>query len=248
MYSLLLLSFAALFLGPLVLHLAVRSKHTVFFVDAFVLCSVIGIVLFHVLPESIAHGGVLAVLAALTGLFAPTVFGKLFKNGNCHIHHTLLSLASVGLLSHAILDGMALSGSNFFLAFAVVLHRIPEGMGIWRLMGSRAGKRWALVALLVVAGATSAGFFFGESIVVYLDEHALSLFEGLMAGVLLHIIFHRHHLDEFERSQLVGPRTKRVSTSLGAICGIALVVGLIVTTPFEHSHAESSVRVHTSEL
>lgn len=248
MTNFLFLSMATLFAGPAVLHFAIRRKATIHFIDAFVICSVLGIVLFHVLPESLSHGGNFAILAACVGLFAPIVMGRFIRNGNCHIHHTLLSLASVGLLSHAVLDGMVLSGANQLLAFAVILHRLPEGMGIWRLMAGSVGKVWALFVLFLLAFSTTAGFYFGESIIVYSDEQTLAVFEGLMAGVLLHVIFHRRHLDEFDGSKMLPLKTRRVSASLGALCGAALVLALFVTAPIEHSHAKSAVTVSHNGL
>jgi hypothetical protein len=243
MPSLLILSFVTLLLGPIVLQVAARSKSTIRFIDAFVLCSVFGIVIFHILPESLHHAGVYAALTAAFGFFAPVIAGRFLKNGNCHLHHSLLSLASVGLLAHALLDGMALSGSSFVLGFAVVLHRLPEGMGIWRLMRGSSCKIWPSIALALVAITTTVGFFFGESIIVHANEQTLALFEGLMAGVLLHVIFHRHHLDELDVTKAYRRKIDRISSSLGALCGLALVIGLFVTQPNEHSHAITPARV-----
>lgn len=225
------------------MQLAVRSKSALRFIDAFVLCSILGIVIFHILPESLHHGGVYSAAAAAFGFFAPVIAGRLLKHGNCHLHHSLLSLASLGLLAHALLDGMALSGSSFVLGFAVVLHRLPEGMGIWRLMQGSGTKIWPSIVLGIVAFATIIGFYFGESIVVYSNEQTLAVFEGLMAGVLLHVISHRHHLDEFDVTQAYRRRLNRISASLGALCGLALVIGLFVTQPNEHSHAIPHTRV-----
>lgn len=254
MPTLLILSFLTLFLGPAVMQIALRRKSALRFIDAFVLCSVFGIVLFHVLPESLIHGGAPALVAACIGLFSPIFLGRYFNHGGCHIHRSLLSLASLGLLAHALLDGMALygaqhdgTGANFVLAIAVVLHRLPEGVGIWRLMEPRAGKFWAMGALLFVAFATSLGFFFGESIIVYSNEQTLAVFEGLMAGVLLHVIFHRHHLEEFDGPEAV-VKGSPISVGLGALCGVVLVLGLFATQPVEHSHAKSSVRIAHSAL
>jgi zinc transporter ZupT len=250
MPSLLLLSFATLFFGPIVLQLAVHSKETIRFIDAFVLCSILGIVIFHIMPESLHHGGLFAASAAVAGFFAPVLAGRFLKRGNCHLHHSLLSLASLGLLAHALLDGMALfgashdsTGANFVLGLAVILHRLPEGMGIWRLMQGGRSKFWPTLVLVLVALATSIGFYFGESIVVYSNEQTLAVFEGLMAGVLLHVIFHRHHLDELDVAQAYRRKISRIATSLGALCGVALVIGLFVTQPNEHSHAIPHVRV-----
>ena len=229
------------------MHFAVRRKGALHFIDAFILCSVLGIVLFHVLPESLIHGGLFALIAASFGLLSPTVATRFMRGGDCHIHRSLLSLASVGLLAHAMLDGMALSGANhkesganFVLAIAVVLHRLPEGVGIWRLVTPRVGKFWALSVLLLVACATSAGFFFGESIFVYSSEQTLAAFEGLMAGVLLHVIFHRHHFEEHTDSQLLRNR-RWASAGFGALCGVGLVLGLFATDSAEHIHARSHV-------
>lgn len=244
MPHLLFLSFATLLLGPVLFHTAQKNTYATRFLDAFVLCSVFGLVLFHVLPESFSTAGLWAVVATLLGLFAPLFFGRFIKTGGCHLHASLLSLASLGLLSHALLDGMALARAAFSpesitLAIAVVLHRLPEGAGIWRVMNPRLGKQMALVVLLVVMGTTALGYYFGETLNLHASSQTLALFEGLMAGVLLHVIFHREHLDPVA-SQSAPLNRQQLSISFGALCGVMLVLGLFAVEP-EEDHQNNAV-------
>jgi len=248
MYLLLFLSFCALLMGPILCCAARKYSTLLKFVDAFIICSVFSLMAFHVLPESIAHGGLISILAASIGLFGPLLFSKIYNDNSCRVHSSLVSIASLGLISHAILEGMALASFSpnsshqaLFLGFAIVLHRLPEGVGIWRVTQSNLGKKAGILALFIVASATLGGFFFGESWFMHSSERVLMIFESLMAGVLLHIIFHRHHLIQLKPHDHSHSRTKifynfPLSTKAGAFCGFFLVICLSLSPAANHNH------------
>jgi zinc transporter ZupT len=232
-------------MGPVLFGLATKHSVALRFLDTFVLCSIFGLVAFHVLPESIAHGGVFAFVAAAIGLLGPMAFGRFYKKGNCHLHKSLLSVASLGLIAHAILDGMALAGSrpththqDAFLGFAVVLHRLPEGVGIWRVAQSNFGRNIGFASIAIILLSTLTGFFFGESLISYSSEQALMSFEALMAGVLLHVVFHRHHFDNLHHAHVHRAKS-HLSAGAGAFCGLLLVAGLSSVPAIKHTHAET---------
>lgn len=243
MYLLLILSFIALLAGPLLCNFATRYTTLLKFLDAFVICSIVSLVLFHILPESIYHGGIIAIIAATVGLLGPLVISKIYHESHCQVHRSLISVASLGLFAHAILDGMALASfypdnvnQTAFLGFAVVLHRLPEGVGIWRVTQSNLGKKAGIYVLAFVMIATIMGFFFGESWLTHSSEKVLTVFEALMAGVLLHVIFHSHHLIQMKprSGEQINPQSPW-STGAGAFCGFLLVICLSVA-PSAHHH------------
>ncbi len=251
MYSLLLLSFCSLLIGPALFGFATRYHTLLRFLDAFVLCSIFSLVVFHILPESVVHGGMMAVSAAALGFIAPIFIGRFIDKGRCNLHHSLISIASIGLIAHAILDGVALASTHSisshqatFLGLAVVLHRLPEGVGIWRIAQSNLGQKAGILTLAIVMLATSIGFFFGESWLTHSSEQALMTFEALMAGVLLHVVFHRHHLTQ------LGPHTHTEkeakspwSTGAGAFCGFFLVICLSTVPAIGHDHPNTPFEI-----
>lgn len=235
MYALLLLSFFALLAGPVLIELTARQRLTWRFLDAFVLFSIVGIVVFRVLPHSIEEGGILAIMASIVGLVSPLIFSKISNKT------TWISIASFGLITHALLDGFALAtlgNTSALLGFAIVLHRFPEGLGIWRLASMKSNKKHAALAILGIALSTLAGFFFGDELLSYIGESSLVVFESLMAGILLHVVFHRH-IDLHDHQET--PCTKlKWGTGVGAFCGFFLVIILSILPSDQHAHAEEA--------
>ena len=82
-----------------------------------------------------------------------------------HAHAVVGLTALVGLALHAFFDGVAISSGflvtpalGIFIALAVILHKIPEGVTIASVMlASGATKRRALDSTLILAAATLAG-------------------------------------------------------------------------------------------
>ncbi|MEI6805255.1 MAG: hypothetical protein WCK49_01965 [Myxococcaceae bacterium] len=190
---LLLLSFFALWSGPCFLMWMKLSQKTLRMVDVTVISLILLLIVLHVIPESIEHSGWWAVAAVTLGALWPVIYKIASHSDNCHLQRSLLSLASVGVITHTLLDGVAIA-DNAYLGFAVVLHRLPEGLGIWRLAESAFSKHWGYLALSVMMLSTGIGFFFGSQWLSYASDAWVGLFEGLMAGVLLHVVFHKSHV------------------------------------------------------
>jgi zinc transporter ZupT len=76
--------------------------------------------------------------------------------------------ATVGLATHTFFDGVSIASGflvsvplGLLIFFAVVLHKVPEGFTVASIaLASGRGKRGALVASFVLAGATLAGVVF----------------------------------------------------------------------------------------
>ena len=187
---LLLLSYAALCSGPAILVWIDQHHRAVRWVDYLVIASILPLVVFHIIPESIEHASWMAGLGIVVGLGWPFLYQRITHSGSCELQRSLLSLASVGVLTHTFLDGVALA-DNAYLGAAVVLHRIPEGFGIWRIAEAAFSRTWGVIMLVVIILMTSLGYFLGASWIQFASDGFIGTFEGLMAGVLLHVVFHR---------------------------------------------------------
>ncbi|MEC9071297.1 MAG: hypothetical protein VX938_02920, partial [Myxococcota bacterium] len=147
---------AALLVGPVLVAIFSGNRHLRSGLDGFVLVGICGLLLVHIIPESIEVGGWWAVAAAVVGIFIPQLAeGALFHRGHDgdHGHHSrfVSALACLGLAVHSFLDGAALTApvtehgmeSMSALTMGVLLHRIPTGLAIWSVATTMAGKRWA---------------------------------------------------------------------------------------------------------
>lgn len=238
--SLLLLSVLALVVGPIVSY-GLRRRHWFWSaLDGFVLISVGGFVLLHVLPHSLDSLGWWAILAAVLGFFAPVLLGMLHSVTERRAQRIALALALVGLVVHAALDGMALvipssSTSGFSaLALAVVVHRLPMGLAIWMLVRSLMGTRAALVVLGIVVVSTLGGFFLvGQN--GLLESSWVAVLQAALGGMLLHVLLH-HPGDPDDEGELVHPRF-HWAEFLGALAGLAMVMLFSMTESHNPAHA-----------
>lgn len=81
-------------------------------------------------------------------------------------------------------------GPALQLAVGVILHRLPMGLAIWWAIRSVWGLRGVALVLALISGATVAGFLVGEHGLSHLPVEQLALFQALVAGSLLHVVFH----------------------------------------------------------
>jgi hypothetical protein len=215
--SLLVLSIVALAFGPGLVALAGPRSWVLALVDGFVIVTIGGIALIHILPHALLSCGAWAFVGAAAGLFGPMILERYRhgQGGSGAGHRPALVLALLGIAMHAFLDGSAFTdhagpehaGGDHghgaeLLGLAVVLHRIPEGLAIWWLVRPRpGGTRLAIAALAIVGVSTVLGSRFGESIVHGSGAAVFSFIQAVVAGSLLHVVIHhappstawRHH-------------------------------------------------------
>ena len=233
----LILALLALGLGPLLDRIAARKGFVAAAMDGFTFVAMSGIILGHVLPESIRHAGWWALVLAVVGVFGPTIFESLVKGLAGTAHRAALALGILGLMTHAVVDGLALwTGAHglatSLLALAVVLHRIPAGMTVWWLVRPSGGKKVAWMLLALMATGTLIGYVFAEPLAAHADKNMAGLFQGLMGGALLHVVLHRIRLG----TGTFGA-TQRRAGGVGGLLGIALVAWILAGLGTLHQHA-----------
>lgn len=205
----LLASLVMLAAGPLILLWARLGDKLLAAVHGFVLVAVVGLVATEVLPLALGLAGWKVAIAVVIGYLAPAVFERFAgdveldgdENGSARRKRaaTIGVVATVaGLILHALTDGVALAGAHLHahagftshghgLELAVVLHRLPVGLAVYWML-SRRGTRSALVGLGMLAAATVVGFVVGDVLAAAVAPSTFGLFEGFVAGLLLHVL------------------------------------------------------------
>jgi len=202
------LSILALLLGPVIYALSRRNRVARHILDGFIFITIAGIVCVNIIPEALAVGGTYAVVFLLLGLAFPVVVEHGFRSALHEAHVVVLLLAALGLVIHAIIDGIALlpaQGSD--LAHAVILHRLPVGMAIWWSLRPSLGTPVAVGAIVMISLATSLSYVLGAPMVELAAARSLAMVQAFVAGSLIHIVAfgltHEHdaHIEPVARSE-----------------------------------------------
>jgi hypothetical protein len=240
---LLVFSFLALALGPALVWLARRHAWSTVGLDSFCLLTISGFALLHLLPESAAQGGWLVLPLALVGFVLPTLAERTLHAGHAGMRRTVLALAVLGMAAHACLDGLFLvegqhhgddghghAHTHEVTAWAIILHRIPEGVGIWWIVPRTLGFLPAVLVTLVSVSATLFGYFLGDHVLTDTSQRGLALLQSLLVGSLLHVVLHSH---------IPAPREQgrwRIASVGGAVLA-ACVLWLVIRDHFPaHEH------------
>ena len=254
---LLVVSLVTLAVGPLLYRMADRIRGALLMLDGFVMIAVAGLVVVHIVPHNLVVGGPLVPVMALIGFLGPGLIESRLHRAARSTHTATLILACVGLVLHALLDGVALGGpeallelehghghdgdvesasSASILALAVVLHRLPVAVTIWWLLRPSNGVATAAGTLLALGVATLGGFALSDGLAAALDARWLALFQALVAGSLLHVVVHRP-------APLTRPSPdsgSNVPAGIGALLGLILVAVLADThMPMQRSLGET---------
>ena len=223
--TLLVASLLALFVGPVFVHVMGRRHAAILAIDGFVLVAIGGLVLFHILPHSVADAGWPALIAAAIGLVVPTFFHPPLEECPGREAMPLLSLAILTIALHAFLDGVGLvdpsaSGDGNALGIAVVLHRILEGLGIWWLVRPHYGRRGTIAVVGVMAVATIMGFFSAGAASHAASERVIDIVQVAVAGSLLHVLMRHAPVRATDSSG------GNLASALGGLTGMALLITL----------------------
>lgn len=198
---LLILSIAALSIGPLMVRSSSAQGQWRRGLDGFVTIGVGGLVLFHILPPAIRVGGYPALLFVIFGAVLPTAIERVQYGHVRTAHAAALTLAFIALTVHATTDGLVMSqasiqeGWALSAAFAVILHRIPVGMAAWMFLRKSDALRWAWVVFGLIIVGTIVGFVSGSSLIRLMQDASFAWFQAFVAGSLLHVVMHAHEHD-----------------------------------------------------
>ncbi|QYJ80494.1 metal transporter [Shewanella acanthi] len=233
----LLASCIALLIGPLFYRYFSSGSGLQKGLDGFIFVSLGGLVLIHILPELLEHGGLLAIIFVILGLWGPTASERLFHRYSEITHNLTLTLGIGGLLLHTITDGGAMvlaqqDGNSSLLALGVILHRLPVGLAIWWLLKPQVGTRWASVVLVAMMLLTSVGFFAGEQLLSQLSLDNTVYLQAFVTGSILHVVLHQPH-----GQQDAHQGQYEYQAGIGSLLGLGLLMVLLLMDSGGHEHA-----------
>lgn len=245
----LVLSIIALFTGVAIYPFVKRHASLLSFFDAFALVSLLGLTLMHLIPHSVENGGIAGMISVLVGCGIPALLHHFQHHDHDEAHDTgedhghraqgiLLILVFVGVIIHTLLDGIGLSMANTesemgaILGIGVLFHRLPVGIFLSLMLVPRIGlkKSWAVAGAFAVS--TLAGFLLGHFALPGAGIRILYIVQGLIAGALLHIVFHNVSVEGHQESHW--PK------GIGALAGFAALAIVEWVAP-EHGHDHGSV-------
>ena len=231
------LGFLALCAGPLMVWLLRSHTWSTVVLDSFCLITISGFALLHLLPESAEQAGWLVLPLALLGFVLPSIAERTLHHGHPGMRRTVIFLAILGIAAHATLDGLFLNAggqehaghhhanTHELTAWAVILHRIPEGLGIWWIVPRTLGVTPAILITITSIASTLFGYFLGGSVLTDDSQNALALLQSLLVGSLLHVVLHAHIPAPREQGRM------RPASVLGAAIGVT-VLGYVIHDHF----------------
>jgi hypothetical protein len=241
----LIASCIALLFGPLFYRFFSSGSGLQKGLDGFIFVSLGGLVLIHILPELLEHGGFITLLFVMLGVWGPTASEKLFHRYSEITHNITLTLGIGGLLLHTMTDGGAMvlaqqEGNSALLALGVIMHRLPVGVAIWWLLKPQVGTRWASVVLVAMMILTSVGYFAGEHLLTQLSLENTVYLQAFVTGSILHVVLHQPHghQDEDKQGQY------QYQAGIGSLLGLGLLALLLLMDTGGHEHAHQN---HGSE-
>lgn len=228
----LFISLLALVAGPILVALVGRRQAPMSVLDAFAAVATLGLVAGHIVPEALSVAGPWASLALALGLLLPWLGHRVGGGCQHHTSPTVLWLGGLAIALHAVMDGIGLASANLEpssqrlgepLVLAIVLHRFVEGAGLWWLMRPLRGRWAALFAMGGSLVSTTAGYFLAATLAGGQSETTLAVMQLLVAGSLVHVLWHR-----VPRKLLIsgGGTGRRRFALLGTLAAMACLVAL----------------------
>ncbi|ABE53388.1 conserved hypothetical protein [Shewanella denitrificans OS217] len=239
----LIASCIALLFGPLFYRFFSTGNGLQKGLDGFIFVSLGGLVLIHILPELLEHGGFLTLIFVMLGLWGPTASERIFHRYSEITHNVTLTLGIAGLLLHTVTDGGAMvlaqqEGNSILLALGVVMHRLPVGFAVWWLLKPHLGARWTCVILGAIMFFTGVGYFAGEQLLDQLSLDNTVYLQAFVTGSILHVVLHQPHGHQKQDKQ----GRYEYQAGIGSLVGLALLAVLLLmdTGGQDHAHHEHS--------
>ena len=186
--------------GPLLYRLLHERPQAARILDGFVYVAVPLLVAWQVVPDAWERRSVLPLVAVAAGVLIPTWIERASHALRHRTDAFALVVGLSGLVLHALLEGAALAPLEaarpaVSFALAVTLHRVLEGLVVWWLLRPRYGIGVAVAGVGVLLTATLTGLGVGLELLAGVDGAGVALYQALVAGSLVHVVFHQGRHD-----------------------------------------------------
>jgi hypothetical protein len=193
----------AVFVGGLAALWRERGRKAVPAIRTFAVVAAVAIALFHLLPEAIAAGGWVVLIATAIGAFGPAALERMIPSERAHTHDaptTALAMGYAAVIAHQAGEGAALASLagtgalSAAIVLAIAAHTVPLAMVVAiRVIEVRPGpsaKHATFLALAGVALATVAGALGGNLLGTARLTAVQPWILASVAGLLLHALSH----------------------------------------------------------
>ena len=209
-----------------------------------------GLVLIDILPTAVQQGGWICFFFVFLGLVGPSLLERWFQKASEHAHVAALVVGLLGLVLHALLDGVFVRDPEELarlhghahaataLPVAIILHRIPVGLTVWWLISRNHGARVATGVLAAIAAATCVGYWLGDPLVESISSGVTAMVQSFMAGSLLHVVMHRPHQESGSCVCGPTPASERLLEGVGGLCGLAILIPFLPEILLDGDHAD----------
>jgi zinc transporter ZupT len=201
------LSTVALWVAPLLYRFAKGYSRAHAFFERVIIAVLAGLVVVHILPLAYKSAGWPVFLVALWGMLLPSFVERAWHSFAKQVHWVPFILGTAGLALHAGIDGTVLATASFpsrsntfyfdLIAWAIIAHRLPEGLFIWWTLTPRFGWKVSASVLALISCFTLVGYALGEYLFIDVSlTWLIGLFQALVAGSLLHLALDWHDKDD----------------------------------------------------
>lgn len=208
--------------------------------DSFVFITIGGLLTLNIIPEVVTHD-VINIIYMFLGALAPTFLEKKFKAHSLITHKATIALGAMSLIAHTAIDGEMMSSesiqANYAMLAGIVIHRIPEGLAVWRILQTNFSNLIASIGMVVMALFTVSGYFIGDSYFAQFNQSHTDIIQAFGAGWILHAILHQPHSGcQHNHGFLETEKKEKHKDYSGSGIGILFGIAVLAITLNLHSH------------
>ena len=187
------------FSAPLIFWWALSYGSTYHFLNRILMVVLAGFVLLRLLPDTYSQSGWLGLFLAFMGFALPSLAEFIWRRAQAASDKLMFAIGYLGFAFHIFIDGHTIAlfdRAEFtepWIKWLLVSHRLPESLIIWWACFPRLGWRLSLWVLCSIAGTSIGGYLIGGMYAITPDwTNTVSwVSQSLLAGSLLHLVFHR---------------------------------------------------------